>query len=73
MKSEYNVEYIETPQPFGAIRRIVSPADPSKLKFYDNKWVQDVRGNNYVLFRSEYMIGWFVDQNNGVELVEFGK
>ena len=73
MKNEYNVEYIETPQPFQAIRRIVSPADPSKLKFYDNKWVQDVRGNNYVLFRSEYMIGWFVDQNGGVELVEFGK
>ena len=73
MKSEYNVEYIETPQPFQAIRRIVSPADPSKLKFYDNKWVQDVRGNNYVLFRSEYMINWFVDQNGGVELVEFGK
>ncbi len=73
MKSEYNVEYIRTPQPFQAIRRIVTPEDPSKVKFYDNKWVQDVRGNNYVLFRSEYMINWFVDQNPGITLAEFGK
>ena len=73
MRSEYNVEYIRTPQPFQTIRRIVAPADPSKLKFYDNKWVQDVRGNNFVLFRSEYMINWFVDQNPGIELCEFGK
>ena len=73
MKTEYNVEYIQTPQPYGAIRRIVTPADPKGIKFYDNKWVQDVRGNNYVLFRSEYMIGWFLDQNPGVTLREFGE
>ncbi len=73
MKSEYNVEYISTPQPYGAIRRIVAPADPRQVKFYDNKWVQDVRGNNYILFQSEYMIRWFLDQNPDVELCEFGK
>ncbi len=72
MKSEYNVEYISTPQPYQAIRRIVAPLDPKSVKFYDNKWVQDVRGNNYVLFQSEYMIRWFEEQNPGIELVEFG-
>ncbi len=73
MKSEYNVEYLTTPQPYQAIRRIVAPADPRTIKFYDNKWVQDVRGNNYVLFQSEYMIRWFTEQNEGVELAEFGQ
>ena len=73
MKSEYNVEYLATPQPYRAIRRIVAPADPKNVKFFDNKWVQDVRGNNFVLFQSEYMIGWFLEQNPGVELAEFGK
>ena len=73
MKSEYNVEYLATPQPYRAIRRIVAPADPKNVKFFDNKWVQDVRGNNFVLFQSEYMIGWFLEQNPGTELVEFGK
>ncbi len=73
MKSEYNVEYLSTPQPYQAIRRIVAPADPKGVKFYDNKWVQDVRGNNYVLFQSEYMIRWFEDQNPGIELAEFGQ
>ncbi len=72
MKSEYNVEYLTTPQPYQAIRRIVSPTDPRGVKFYDNKWVQDVRGNNYVLFQSEYMIRWFEEQNPGIELAEFG-
>ena len=72
MKSEYNVDYISTPQPYQAIRRIVEPANPQGVKFYDNKWVQDVRGNNYVLFQSEYMIRWFLDQNPGVVLSEFG-
>ncbi len=72
MKSEYNVEYLSTPQPYQAIRRIVAPLDPKDVKFYDNKWVQDVRGNNYVLFQSEYMIKWFTDQNPGIELAEFG-
>ena len=73
MKSEYNVDYISTPQPYQAIRRIVEPANPQGVKFYDNKWVQDVRGNNFVLFQSEYMIRWFLDQNPGVVLTEFGE
>jgi peptide chain release factor 3 len=73
MKSEYNVDYISTPQPYQAIRRIVEPANPQGVKFYDNKWVQDVRGNNYVLFQGEYMIRWFLDQNPGVVLSEFGE
>ena len=73
MKSEYGVEYRATPEPYRAIRRIVTPADPKGVKFFDNKWVQDVKRNNYILFQSEYMISWFLEQNPDVTLAEFGK
>ena len=72
MKSEYNVEYIRTAQPYQTIRRILAPADCSKIKFYDNKWVQDIRGNNFVLFPNEWAIRWFSEQNPDVTLAEFG-
>ncbi|MBQ1962681.1 MAG: peptide chain release factor 3, partial [Clostridia bacterium] len=72
MKAEYGVTYKQYPQPYQYIRRIAGGKDPSKLHLFDVKWVQDFRGNDYLLFNSEWHIRHTLDNNEGLELVEFG-
>ncbi len=72
MKEEYGVTYKQYPQPYQYIRRIVGGTDPKKLHLFDVKWVQDFRGNDFLLFNSEWHIRHTLDQNEGLELVEFG-
>ncbi len=73
MKNEYNVEYRKYPQPYQHIRRIANDIDPQKLHLYEVKWVQDFRGNNFLLFNSEWHIRHTLEYNKDLELVEFGK
>jgi peptide chain release factor 3 len=48
--------------------------DPKTLKLsHDTKWVQDFRGNNLLIFTSEYSIRWVLEDNPGLELLEFNK
>ena len=72
MKSEYGVTYRQYPQPYQYIRRISNGADPAKLHLFDVKWVQDFRGNNFLLFKTEWQISHTLEDNAGLELVEFG-
>ena len=72
MKSEYGVTYRQYPQPYQYIRRISNGADPAKLHLFDVKWVQDFRGNNFLLFKTEWQISHTLEDNSGLELVEFG-
>ena len=72
LKSEYGVTYKQYPQSYQYIRRISNGKDPSKLHLFDVKWVQDFRGNDFLLFNSEWHISHTLDQNEGLELVEFG-
>lgn len=72
MKSEYSVTYRQYPQPYQYIRRISNGADPAKLHLFDVKWVQDFRGNNFLLFKTEWQISHTLEDNSGLELVEFG-
>jgi len=72
LKSEYGVTYKQYPQSYQYIRRIASATDPSKLRLFDVKWVQDFHGNDFLLFNSEWHISHTLDQNEGLELVEFG-
>ena len=72
MKNEYGVTYRQYPQSYQYIRRIANGADPKKLRLFDVKWVQDFHGNDFLLFNSEWHIGHTLDNNEGLELVEFG-
>ena len=47
--------------------------DPKKLRLFDVKWVQDFHGHDFLLFNSEWHIGHTLDNNEGLELVEFGQ
>ena len=55
------------------IRRYLNKdVPPTSLNLYDTKWVKDVRGRDYLIFRSEWCIKWAYEKNEGIELAEFG-
>ena len=72
MKSEYGVTYRQYAQPYQYIRRISNGVDPAKLHLFDVKWVQDFRGKDFLLFKTEWQISHTLEDNAGLELVEFG-
>ena len=39
----------------------------------DTKWVQDLKGNNLLLFASEWNIQWALERNEGLQLTEFNR
>ena len=39
----------------------------------DTKWVQDFKGNNILIFTSEWNINWALDKNEGLILEDFNK
>ena len=39
----------------------------------DTKWVQDFKGNNILIFTSEWNINWALDKNEGLILEDFSK
>ncbi len=74
MESEYGVKFIRRPLAWQYIRRIASDVDPKTLDLYETEWVQDVRGQNFLLFKSEWFITRTLEHNEGkLELVEFGQ
>ena len=73
MKTEYGVTYRSYAQSYSLIRRIADNTDPKTLHLYDVKWVVDFRGNNYLLFPSEWHIRHTLEYNEGLKLVEFGQ
>jgi len=72
MKNEYGVEYRQMPQAYTLIKRLPDTVDPAKLYLYEVKWVQDVRGVNYLLFNSEWNIRYTLEHNEGLTLEEYG-
>ncbi|MBO7171118.1 MAG: peptide chain release factor 3 [Clostridia bacterium] len=73
MKSEYGVSYRAYPQPYTLIRRVPDGVDPKTLHLYDVKWVVDFRGNNFLLFSSEWHIRHTLEYNKDLTLLEFGE
>ena len=57
---------------YGNRHRIANGFDPKKLRLFDVKWVQDFRGNDFLLFNSEWHIRHTLENNEELELVEFG-
>lgn len=75
MKSEYGVEYLRTDIPHEHIRRVLNPdfnAEDYNLAT-DTRWVQDVRGKNYLIFPGEWTINWALERNKNLQLQEFNE
>ena len=74
MQSEYGVGYIQREIPYDIIRYVGGKdVDPSKLKLSaETKWIQDVRGNDLLLFPGNWAVDWALDHNEGLELLPYG-
>lgn len=75
LKNEYNVEIDNTPLPYQFIRWIDNKdIDLNSLNLSsDTRKVQDLRGNNLLLFSNQWGINWATERNKGLELSEFSK
>ena len=75
LKSEYGCDLRRSNLAYQQIRWIKNPdLDPKALKLsHDTKWVQDFRGNNLLIFTSEWSIRWVLEDNPGLELAEFNR
>ena len=79
LRSEYNVELYKESLPFEYLRWIVkedeeAPAlrEEDLLLPNDAKLVEDYKGNQLLLFASQWSIQWVQDRNKGLVLAEFG-
>ena len=79
LRSEYNVELYKEGLPYEYLRWIVKededdPAlkEEDLLLPNDAKLVEDYKGNQLLLFASQWSIQWVQDRNKGLKLAEFG-
>ena len=75
LKNEYGVDVRRRSMPYEVVRWIDNEElNPNDLNLTsDTKWVQDFRGNNLLLFTSEWCVNWALTKNPGLELREFNK
>ena len=75
LKNEYGVAIRRSDLPYGYIRWIASrDADPKTMTLTsDTKWVQDLKGNNLLLFASAWNIQWALERNAGLRLTDFNR
>lgn len=75
LENEYGCEIRLETLPYGFIRWVGNPTtDVTKLKRMNNvKAVKDMKGNPLLLFANEWMIKMVLDDNKGLELLEFKK
>ena len=75
LKNEYGCDLRRSNLSYQQIRWLKDQTlDPKTLKLsHDTKWVQDFRGNNLLIFTSEWSIRWVLEDNPGLELLEFNK
>jgi len=75
LKNEYNVDVIRNNLPFQYIRWIRNEdIDVKALNLTsDTKWVQDFKGNNLLIFTSEWNINWALQKNEGLILEDFSE
>ena len=75
LKNEYNVEIRQQGLPYQFIRWIVNKdIDPKTLNLTsDTKRIQDLKGNNLLLFSNSWGIQWAIDHNPSLELQEFSR
>ncbi len=75
LKNEYNVDVIRNNLPYQFIRWVKNKdIDIKKLNLTsDTKWVQDFKGNDLLIFTSEWNINWAIERNAGLILEDFSK
>ena len=75
LKNEYGVDVRRRSLPFEVIRWIDNEGlNPNDLNLTsDTKWVQDFKGNNLLLFTSEWCVNWALTKNPDLRLREFNK
>ena len=73
LKNEYKVDVIRNNLPFQYIRWIRNKdIDVKSLNLTsDTKWVQDFKGNNLLIFTSEWNITWALEKNKDLILEDF--
>ncbi len=73
LKNEYGCDLRRSNMNYQQIRWIENKdLDPKTLKLsHDTKWVQDYRGNNLLLFTSEWSVRWVLEDNPELVLAEF--
>ena len=73
LKNEYKVDVVRNNLPFQYIRWIRNrDIDISSLNLTsDTKWVQDFKGNNLLIFTSEWNINWALEKNKDLILEDF--
>ncbi len=75
LENEYGCEIRLESLPYGYIRWVGDPStDVTKLKRMNNvKAVKDMKGNPLLLFVNDWMIRMVLEDNEGLELLEFKK
>lgn len=75
LENEYGCEIRLESLPYGFIRWVGDPStDVTKLKRMNNvKAVKDMKGNPLLLFVNDWMIRMVLEDNEGLELLEFKK
>ena len=75
LKTEYGVDIRRRPMPFELVRWVDGEGvDISALNLTsDTKWVQDFKGNDLLLFTSQWCINWALQKNEGLQLREFNR
>ena len=74
MQSEYGVEYRKQDMPHDLIRVVHDPdLDVRTLRLSgDTKWVQDIKGNNLLIFPGEWALRFAIENNPTLVLDMFG-
>ena len=75
LKTEYGVDVRRRAMPYELVRWVENEnLKISELNLTsDTKWVQDFKGNNLLLFTSEWCINWALQKNEGLVLREFNR
>ena len=75
LKTEYGVDIRRRAMPYELVRWVenedIRISDLNLTS--DTKWVQDFKGNNLLLFTSEWCINWALQKNEGLALREFNR
>jgi len=75
LKTEYGVDIRRRAMPYELVRWVENEdirINDLNLTS-DTKWVQDFKGNNLLLFTSEWCINWALQKNEGLVLREFNR
>ena len=75
LKSEYGVDVRRRSMPYEIVRWIDNEeiSIPDLNLTSDTKWVQDFKGNNLLLFTSEWCVNWALNKNPELRLREFNR